>query len=108
MKLFRHFSGLSVLGLVLMLALSAAAQTKTSHNADKNKKAPEKSESAIPLPAPTVPAEAETTGESAEEDAILPYYDNYLKEYRLGPSDQISIEVFGQCPDYCKTGVTVP
>src|SRR4029077_15340813 len=22
--------------------------------------------------------------------------------------DQISIEVFGQCPDYCKTGLTIP
>lgn len=45
------------------------------------------------------------TPEAAE---ILPYYANYLKEYRLGPSDQISVEVFGQCPDYCKTGITVP
>jgi polysaccharide export outer membrane protein len=26
----------------------------------------------------------------------------------LGPTDQISIEVFGQCPDYCKTGITIP
>ena len=31
-----------------------------------------------------------------------------LKEYRLGPSDMISVEVFGQCPDYCKTGITIP
>ena len=38
----------------------------------------------------------------------MPYYNNYLKEYRLGPQDVISIEVFGQCPDYCKTGITVP
>src|SRR5688500_17786894 len=26
----------------------------------------------------------------------------------LGPSDVISVEVFGQCPDYCKTGITIP
>lgn len=45
---------------------------------------------------------------SPEDDAILPYYNNYLKEYRLGPSDVISVEVFGQCPDYCKTGITIP
>jgi polysaccharide export outer membrane protein len=44
----------------------------------------------------------------AADDNILPYYDNYLKEYRLGPSDVISVEVFGQCPDYCKTGITIP
>ena len=47
-------------------------------------------------------------GLSEEESAILPYYNNYLKEYRLGPQDVISIEVFGQCPDYCKTDITVP
>ncbi|MFM9905923.1 MAG: polysaccharide biosynthesis/export family protein [Pyrinomonadaceae bacterium] len=61
-----------------------------------------------PIPAPTVPADAGDDQKSPEEDAILPYYDNYLKEYRLGPSDQISVEVFGQCPDYCKTGITIP
>ena len=46
--------------------------------------------------------------EQSKDDEILPYYDNYLKEYRLGPSDVISVEVFGQCPDYCKTGITIP
>jgi polysaccharide export outer membrane protein len=46
--------------------------------------------------------------DSPEAEAILPYYNNYLKEYRLGPNDVITIEVFGQCPDYCKTGITVP
>ena len=69
-----------------------------------------KSQKDIPLPAPTSenqtgdPAEFDTP----EADSIMPYYNNYLKEYRLGPSDMISVEVFGQCPDYCKTGITVP
>jgi protein involved in polysaccharide export with SLBB domain len=45
---------------------------------------------------------------SEEEAAIIPYYNNYLEEYRLGPQDVISVEVFGQCPDYCKSGITVP
>lgn len=45
---------------------------------------------------------------SQEEAEILPYYNNYLKEYRLGPNDVITVEVFGQCPDYCKTGINVP
>jgi polysaccharide biosynthesis/export protein len=73
-----------------------------------------KTEKGIPLAAPSTSdatATAGTTGDddkSPEAEAILPYYDNYLKEYRLGPSDQISVEVFGQCPDYCKTGITVP
>lgn len=44
---------------------------------------------------------------SEEEAAVLPYLDNYLQEYRLGPTDVISIEVFGQ-PNYSKSGITVP
>ncbi|MBX3299863.1 MAG: polysaccharide biosynthesis/export family protein [Acidobacteria bacterium] len=67
---------------------------------------------ATPKAAPTPPdgdTDAAPTGElSPEEAAILPYYSNYLKEYRIGPSDIISVEVFGQCPDYCKMGITVP
>lgn len=46
--------------------------------------------------------------DSPEAQAIVPVYTNYLSEYRLGPNDVISVEVFGQCPDYCKTGITVP
>jgi polysaccharide export outer membrane protein len=41
-------------------------------------------------------------------DDVLTYYDSYLKEYRLGPGDIISVEVFGQCPDYCRTGIIIP
>lgn len=42
-----------------------------------------------------------------EEAAVVPYYNNYLKNYRLGPEDVISIEVFNQ-PRYSKSGITVP
>jgi len=45
--------------------------------------------------------------ESEEEAAILPYYNNYLRDYHLGPEDVISVEVFGQ-PNYSKTGIVVP
>ena len=61
----------------------------------------------LPAPASDKPADGNIDA-GAADDEILPYYDNYLKEYRLGPSDQISVEVFGQCPDYCKTGITIP
>ncbi len=55
------------------------------------------------------PKPAETPAPVSQEEAeILPYYNNYLKEYRLGPNDVITVEVFGQCPDYCKTGINVP
>jgi polysaccharide export outer membrane protein len=44
---------------------------------------------------------------SEEEAAILPYYNNYLREYHLGPEYVISVEVFGQ-PNYSKSGITIP
>ncbi len=73
-----------------------------SSDKDKSKTKTEKTET-VPTPTPAVESE-----EKEAEEAILPYYNNYLKEYRLGPNDIISVEVFGQCPDYCKTGITVP
>ncbi len=72
----------------------------------------ENKEKKDPLPAPsTTPVDDKTATDGKPgdgDDTILPYYNNYLKEYRLGPSDQISVEVFGQCPDYCKTNITIP
>lgn len=58
-------------------------------------------------PSPT-PTANTASGEKEAEEAILPYYNNYLKEYRLGPNDVISVDVFGQCPDYCKGAIIVP
>jgi polysaccharide biosynthesis/export protein len=71
---------------------------------------------AAPLPAPSTAdgdkATEAQTGDKYETqtggDDPNPYYENYLKEYRLGPSDVISVEVFGQCPDYCITATTIP
>ena len=51
---------------------------------------------------------ARTETMSEDEAAVIPYYNSYMKEYRLGPQDVISVEVFGQCPDYCKGAITVP
>ena len=45
---------------------------------------------------------------SEEEAAIIPYYNNFMSNYYLGPEDVISVEVFQQCPSYCKPGITVP
>lgn len=44
---------------------------------------------------------------SDEEAALVPYYNNYLREYHLGPEDVISVEVFGE-PNYSKAGIVVP
>ena len=43
----------------------------------------------------------------SEEQAVIPYYNNFMSSYRLGPEDVISVEVFNQ-PRYSKTGITIP
>jgi polysaccharide export outer membrane protein len=106
MKVIRSFNHLTVIALALFM-MAAATIGQTTKPEDKNAKKTPNTAKVDPIPAPTVVGDG-TDQKSAEEEAILPYYDNYLKEYRLGPSDQISVEVFGQCPDYCKTGITIP
>ena len=61
------------------------------------------------LPA-DVPAETQANRRglmSEEEAAIVPYYNNFLTTYRLGPEDIISVSVFGQ-ERYSKSGITIP
>ena len=95
--------------ILTIFASSFAVQAQTTTATAKKPAA----KPAAPKAAPTVmPVATPTPGDvsdgSPEAEAILPYYNNYLKEYRLGPNDVISVEVFGQCPDYCKTGIAVP
>ena len=65
---------------------------------DKSKSAP-----------PEVTADAKTNrvGQSAEEEAIVPYYNNFFATYRLGPEDVISVNVFGQ-DRYSRQGIKIP
>lgn len=44
---------------------------------------------------------------SEEEAAVVPYYNNFMAKYRLGPEDVISITVFNH-PRYSKEGITIP
>ena len=44
---------------------------------------------------------------SEEEAAIVPYYNNFMSNYRIGPEDVISITVFG-LDRYTRTGIIVP
>ena len=44
---------------------------------------------------------------SEDEAAVLPYYNNFLTNYRLGPEDVISVEVFNQ-PRYSRSNITIP
>lgn len=78
-------------------------ETKTEEPIVENTEAKSENPPTV-QPSPT-PSPVAVTEEEAE---ILPYYNNYLKEYRLGPNDVISVEVFGQCPDYCVMSKTVP
>lgn len=91
-------------------------ETKVDNPADEAKKVSDektsdaaKTEEVKAEIAPTPTPTANTiSAEKEVEESILPYYNNYLKEYRLGPNDVISVDVFGQCPDYCKAAIIVP
>jgi polysaccharide biosynthesis/export protein len=97
---------------ILLIGATGYGQTKGKYIATSKPVAAKDSaaEKPVPLPAPTatVGDDPAATDTNSEEDNILPYYNNYLREYRLGPSDVISVEVFGQCPDYCIFGRTIP
>ena len=116
-KFLQRFS----LGLAVSLFFAAGVFAQTENPKTRDRIAPSetktdstenKPETSKPEPVtnPTPPAtdDAKTEAKTVESETILPYYSNYLKEYRLGPNDVITVEVFGQCPDYCKTGITVP
>jgi len=45
--------------------------------------------------------------QSAEEEAIVPYYNNFFHNYRLGPEDVISVVVFQQ-EKYSRPQIKVP
>lgn len=110
------FSSLAV-SLIFAFTISAQETTQTPPlnqpekiaqvKTDKEIKSDNKS--AETKPEDQIIADAPDTDEAeAEEKEVLTYYNNYLKEYRLGANDVISVEVFGQCPDYCVINKTVP
>ena len=64
----------------------------------------------VPTLPEDVPAEirAGRRGQLSEEEAaVVPYYNNFLTTYRLGPEDVISVSIFGQ-ERYSRMGITVP
>ena len=96
-------------------------QTETKKDAGETIKTDEQSKEVAPVVETKIEPEATETPTpvpnnqkiddknlSSEESAVFAYYQNYLTEYRLGPNDVISVEVFGQCPDYCKDNINVP
>lgn len=98
--LFRNISLILVIGLVLIFNVSAQTEnSQTTETKTRERIAPTETNNQT---------NQTQTQNTDEEQASINYYANYLKEYRLGPNDVISVEVFGQCPDYCIFNKTVP
>jgi polysaccharide export outer membrane protein len=105
--IFISFAGAAL--IFTAFAGDGLAQVNTARKDSGKGDKQAKSMAAVPLPAPS--SENDKSTEPIDEkqtDEILPYYDNYLKEYRLGPTDVISVEVFGQCPEYCILSKPIP
>ena len=60
-----------------------------------------------PLTEVTADAQTNRRDQAAEEEAIVPYYNNFFTTYRLGPEDVISVTVFGQ-DRYSKGNIKIP
>src|SRR4051812_19047606 len=58
-----------------------ASDVAKSDNKDKTKS----------MPAVTDDGKTNRADQSAEEEAIVPYYNNFFQNYRLGPEDVISV-----------------
>ncbi len=120
-KLLTHTLALAI---ALTITLSAFAQSPDAATrqrrtaADGNQQAAEpaadksseaKADKDKPKSAPEVTADAKTNrrDQQSEEDAIVPYYNNFFTTYRLGPEDVISVNVFGQ-DRYSRQGIKIP
>ena len=115
--------GAAALALLLTI-LPAAAVAAQEKSKEPQKQSPRVEGRAAPAPTPGERLEPDDTSvarpgaseqmlanrveqRSEEEAAVLPYYNNFLTEYRLGPEDVISITVFGH-DRYSKAGITIP
>jgi len=76
---------------------AADKSTDTKAEKDKTKSTPEV----------TADGKTNRADQESEEEAIVPYYNNFFTTYRLGPEDVISVNVFGQ-DRYSRQGVKVP
>jgi polysaccharide export outer membrane protein len=115
-KLYCSYALIVVVGLVLSVGVYAQDKTKNKEP-EKIAKIEKGSDPTDVKPRTSVKPDDDQDSKKQDDkvrvkedddpDKIVGVYNNYLTEYRLGPNDIISIEVFGQCPDYCKTDITV-
>lgn len=80
------------------------SETTTSDKATDTKTDQDKTKS---LPPVTDDGKTNRADQSAEEQAIVPYYNNFFTNYRLGPEDVISVTVFQQ-EKYSKPTIKIP
>ena len=85
-----------------------ATDKATGTSADKSVDAKdEKDKDKAKNPDVTADAKTNRIDESSEEAAIVPYYNNFFANYRLGPEDVVSINVFQQ-EKYSRQGIKIP
>ncbi|MEZ5306338.1 MAG: polysaccharide biosynthesis/export family protein [Pyrinomonadaceae bacterium] len=105
MSAIKTYSRLLILILAVAAALPVAAQEPPKESSDVE---------LVPVASATPPetdGSTEATVDGTEDEdskEVEKYYSNYLQEYRLGPQDIITVEVFGQCPDYCRFDAAIP
>jgi polysaccharide export outer membrane protein len=117
MKAVKFFQNIALVALIgLIFSNGVLAQVTDGENKVKNGEKiakngnTEKTDENNLEPKKSLTGQEDKTDEEEDQDAteVVSYYNNYLSEYKLGPNDIISVEVFGQCPDYCRTALTVP
>ena len=88
---------------------TTASDLKSSDTKASDSKADAKADQEKTKSAPAVTDDGKTNraDQSAEEAAIVPYYNNFFTNYRLGPEDVISVVVFQQ-EKYSRPSIKIP
>lgn len=107
MKAVKRIQGI-ILIMIIGLVFSIGVVAQKTEDTKKTKKEREKIAQAEKKSEDRNIPNQDDDKEVKEAKKTEAYYRNYLSEYRLGPKDIISIEVFNQCPNYCKTDALVP
>src|SRR6185312_11289716 len=81
-----------------------ATDKSKEESAKPAQESPAGTTSAVDIPADM---QANRLEQTSEENAVVPYYNNFFTTYRLGPEDVISVSVFGQ-DRYSRSGIIVP
>src|ERR1051325_7206782 len=121
MKSIRRLAAILSLALLVAAATSARAKAakkrgaaapppqqqqgapaaKTGERLEPDDSAPERTD----VPQSMLQNRREQLNEDA--DSEIPYYNNYMSSYKLGPEDVISVTVF-DLPKWSRGGITVP